>query len=114
MCLPPNLKKRILAIIVVAYYLSLFEEGSDPATWRMLTYISSEDLAIQNEAITFLEQHMKPFEQVIPSSLQDAGLEQIFPYINEQRISFVDSSGTFEFNCQIHVLHSQKGTLMSS
>ncbi len=113
-CLPKNVVKRNLAIIVVAYYLSLFQEGSDPATWRMLTYMSSEDSAIQKDAISFLEQQMKPFEQLIPKSEQNGDLESIFSFINEQHISFVDFSGTFEFSCQIHVFHAKTGTLLTS
>ncbi len=115
--LPSKLQnKRLLTTIMVAYYLALFLEGIDPATWRTLAFLNSDNEKHQNEAISFAEYHVKPFAQLLPNHLQNEvnNLKALFPFLNEQHISYCDNSGTFQFSCQFHVFHQNTGTLLAS
>ncbi len=114
-CLPVALQKRkFLILLVMAFYAALFCEGSDPATWRMLKHLQSNNKAIFEEAKTFLENHLKPFCQLIPRGSLDSNFATIFPYLDQQYVSYIDFSGTYEFNCQVHLFHSKTGTWIES
>ncbi len=112
----PAIKRcRLISIIVIAYYFALYVEGLDPATWHTFSFLSSKDETLQQEAMSYLNKHTKVFSQIIPSQFIDSPhFKEILPYLNGQRISYIDYSGTFEFDCQVYVFHAYSGTLLAS
>ncbi len=106
--------KYFTVLLVAAYYLALFHENVDPATWRMLRPVFGFNPEDYDEACNFLQTYLKPFEQLLPCTMTDISLEKIFLFFQNQHISLLDLSGTFEFDCQIHVFHKLTGTLLSS
>ena len=112
----PSINRRILCTIMVAYYLALFREGLDLASWRILSHLNSNNPSFQHEAFEFAERHVKPFAQLVPQKFlnEESTLEKTLPFLQNHHISFCDYSGTFEFICQCHVFHVNSGTLLAS
>ncbi len=105
-------RKRLVYIVMVAYYLALFNEGTDLATWRILSSLNSGVEDTQKEALDFAEYYVKPFTQLVPSHLPDSDIKQLHTYLHNQHISYCDNSGTYEFSCQFYVFHLYTGTLL--
>ncbi len=106
--------KRTLVAIVMAYFLALFEEGTDRVTWRMIRHVVHSNEKFHAEADTYLYSQLVPFAACVPPECESGELSEIFPFFDQKKVYFMDSSGSYDFNCQLHIFHSQTGTLLSS
>ncbi len=108
-------RKRLIYVIMIAYYLALFNEDADRTTWRILSALNSNVEEHYKEALTFAELYIKPFTQIIPSHLweKESSINELHGSLHNQHISYCDNSGTYEFSCQFYIFHSYTGTLLS-
>ncbi len=100
--------------VFYAFYHSLFVEGLDPATFRMLSFLSStlsrED---KNEVGLFIEKHLKAFLKQIPEKFHAYPVTEIFDFLKGP-ISFCDNSGHFFLESQVHVFEKHSGIWLYS
>ncbi len=108
----PGPKYAVISYIVIGYFLSLFNEREDPATWRVLKEINARKKKDFREAMLFLDRQVRPFLAVTKETTME--VENIFAALHDVTVDYCDFSAQYVFSVQYHVFHSHTGIHLMS
>ncbi len=105
--------ENALLALVFAYYFSLWSDGTDPATYRMLCHHCSRKVSDRDEVGKYIMFLTQPFRKKLMNKCFDS-IELLAKSLIGQKIFFCDFSGQFTFDVQLHIFSRTSSSLLAT
>ena len=106
-------KQNSIIALIFAYYFSLWRDGSDPVTFRMLSHHCSQKVSEREEVGKYIKFVLEPFKRNLLENCFDS-IHLLAHNLIGKKIFFCDFSSEYIFDVQIHIFSSTSSYLLAS